>query len=741
MLRGTGDNGGGSDVRLDLPAPSVENLPAIFEAIQAHGKAGAELEQLCHGMIRTEYYRLLFDVFDECEAQGKTEGLHWLFRIWRALLFANNVPLLEVILSEECVLRFFGCLECDPRVPPERHVKHRAFLSQTMLKEVVPLPNEDLRTRIRQTFYIQYLRDVILAGVIDDGISTTINSFVIYNQMEIVSLVRRDPDILQNVLRQMQDPDLSDAVFLEKMSFVLELCSLGKMCNVTGRMELYSLLSSLGIFQVLELALRRADCQIRTAACEIINLAASHNVSLLRNYVLAQPPSKPSFVLLLVDGVVSEPDPGLKSQFTGILQALLDPDGMDKINAKDQMLGMWYESCMSRLMEPLVSTPLEEGTAAKEHVLDLLEFCIRFHDFRVKYFILGNNITRHVVALTEHRDRHMQLAAVRLVRVIVGIRDSFFDRHLIRHHFLDPIIGLLVSNAGANNLIDSAILEMLEYIRVCPIVPLAKEIVSRHKQVLLDVRYVSTCGQLVSMVETWEREGMGSNGQLATTPPVSAESPTRKRARNSGNMIGAGVGDLDEAWLEDDLDDAFRKSGGSSVGNMSSGAAAAAAALHHHMSHHSIPETMMDFAILPPMPSLPSSSRRLLDDDDELPLLDRHDTPPINFPGHGGGAGSSMQPGFTFASLRLPSEPSALVAGLAAEATRHLAEASTGGSFWDAPGMGSPPAPPPPMEANPVSPPPARGSDEDEEEKRKRRRSEESNPVSSLVDEFLRDSL
>ena len=74
--------------------------------------------------------------------------------------------------------------------------------------------------------------------------------------------------------------------------------------------------------------------------------------------------------------------------------------------------------------------------------------------------------------------------AVRLVRVIVGIRDAFFDRHLTRHHLLDPIIGLLVSNKGANNLIDSAILDLLEFIRVCPIVALAKEVVSRHKQVL-----------------------------------------------------------------------------------------------------------------------------------------------------------------------------------------------------------------------------------------------------------------
>ncbi len=62
---------------------------------------------------------------------------------------------------------------------------------------------------------------------------------------------------------------------------------------------------------------------------------------------------------MLVDGIVREPDLGLKSQFTGILQGLLDPEGMDKANVKEQMLGLWYEHCMARLVEPLAA-PMDE---------------------------------------------------------------------------------------------------------------------------------------------------------------------------------------------------------------------------------------------------------------------------------------------------------------------------------------------------------------------------------------------
>ncbi len=99
------------------------------------------------------------------------------------------------------------------------------------------LGNDELRTRIRQTFHIQYLRDVIMAGVIDDQVCATINSFVIYNQMDIVALVRRDPDVLQQLLRQMQDPDDSDASFLDKLLFIHELCTLAKVSVMRRQRE------------------------------------------------------------------------------------------------------------------------------------------------------------------------------------------------------------------------------------------------------------------------------------------------------------------------------------------------------------------------------------------------------------------------------------------------------------------------------------------------------------------------
>lgn len=589
------------------------------------------------------------------------------------------------------------------------------------MKEVVPLASEELRSRIRQTYYIQYLRDVILAGVIDDAVTATINSFVIYNQMDIVALVRRDSDVLQQLVRQMLDPDDPDSSFLDKLQFLHELCTLTKVCNLAGRVELYGLLHHVGVFQVLELALRRKDITIRTIACEVINLCMAHNVNILRQYVLGQSPPA-AFLLVLVDGVCKEADLGLKSQFAGILQTVLETEGMEKVNCRDQMLNLWYEYCMPRLVEPL-GAPIDQEVKAKEYVMELLEFCIRSHEYRIKYFVLGNGIVYRVCKLMEHRERFLQLSAVRLFRTILQIKDPFFERHLLRHKFIDSVMELWSVNGGANNLIDSAILEMLHFIKATPLREVASDLVRRHRNALLSVKYVKIGVELVALVDSWETESSVA-AAAAASRTGGEEASSRKRVRGGLGDNGGG----DDDWFEGGGDDEL-------VGPDSS-----------PLSQDS-GLNLLDFHL----PSVGKGDQDDDDDDDDAPLpLHRNNTPPLTFDlGSDGvvGVGSVGPSSDTFSSLRLPLESGALVAGLAAEATRLVAEASAGGAYWDSrldspPSGGvsspddpqkrrkvdvgspqqrlasSPPHPPPPP---PPPPPPAAAV------------------VTSLLDEFLRD--
>ena len=103
--------------------------------------------------------------------------------------------------------------------------------------------------------------------------------------------------------------------------------------------------------------------------------------------------------------------------------------------------------------------------AARGHACDLLSFCVRAHTYRMKYFVLRNNLVGRILELMKYEDKFLKLAALRFVRACVGVRDDFLNRHLVKKDHLAPVFALFKANHPKDNLISSAIIDLVEYIR------------------------------------------------------------------------------------------------------------------------------------------------------------------------------------------------------------------------------------------------------------------------------------
>ena len=62
-------------------------------------------------------------------------------------------------------------------------------------------------------------------------------------------------------------------------------------------------------------------------------------------------------------------------------------------------------------------------------------------------------------------------AALRLVRRVVGLKDEFYNRYLVKGDLLAPIVTAFQANGDKYNLLNSAMIELFDFIRVvCSIV-------------------------------------------------------------------------------------------------------------------------------------------------------------------------------------------------------------------------------------------------------------------------------
>jgi len=57
------------------------------------------------------------------------------------------------------------------------------------------------------------------------------------------------------------------------------------------------------------------------------------------------------------------------------------------------------------------------------------------------------------------------VAGIRFLRTCVGTKDDFYMRHLIKNSLLDPVMAVFFENGERYNLLNSAVLELVEFIR------------------------------------------------------------------------------------------------------------------------------------------------------------------------------------------------------------------------------------------------------------------------------------
>ena len=140
---------------------------------------------------------------------------------------------------------------------------------------------------------------------------------------------------------------------------------------------------------------------------------------------------------------------------------------MDSSVEKDQFIDIFYDNHVARLLGAVVSagegSPADPGTLIL--VMDLLCYCVTQHSYRIKYYILRNNVVEKVLKLLRRKERAVAAAALRFLRTCLAMRDEFYNRYLVKNSLLEPVLMAFLANGQRYNLLNSAVLELLEFLR------------------------------------------------------------------------------------------------------------------------------------------------------------------------------------------------------------------------------------------------------------------------------------
>ncbi|CAM8903018.1 unnamed protein product [Rhodiola kirilowii] len=445
----------------ELPAIELSTLPSLLKIVTESERADQmRLTELL--LNDQEIFKKLMDLFRICEDLDNKDALHIIYKIVKGTISLNNSQILEKLFGDDLLMDIIGCLEYDPEVKSAQH--HREFLkNHVVFKEAIPIKNPVVLSKIHQTYRIRYLKDVVLPKVLDEATVSNLNSIIQSNNVIVVSFLKDDSSFIKELFARLISSTTSAESKRNLVFFLHEFCNLSKSLQGVQKNRLFRDLTNEGIFDAVTTALRSEEKRLVLAGTDILLIFQNHDPNLLRNYVIQQ---EGNLLLgLLVEGLVADFGGDMNCQFLEIICCLLDTYTLPATQ-RDTIVDIFYEKHLSLLVGVIISScPFGATPEILSGICDLLCYCVLQHPYRIKCNFLANNLVEGVLFLTQRRERYLVVSAVRFVRTILSRPDEHLIYHFIDNNILKPVVEAFVANGDRYNLLNSAVLDLFEYIR------------------------------------------------------------------------------------------------------------------------------------------------------------------------------------------------------------------------------------------------------------------------------------
>ena len=232
-------------------------------------------------------------------------------------------------------------------------------------REVIHFREPAIRVKVHQTYRLQYLKDVVLARVLDDPTFNILNSFIIFNQIDIVNYIQNEEYFLSELFRIFQlqlpsalplgGPEVSmNAVEAEQgqrkeetderkaaaLLLLHQFCSMGKNIQLPVRIQLFRSLVDRGVLHPVQWAFGHTDIKIRNIGGEILTVILDHDAGGVRGHILRQydQGQNPTLLHRMSSMLASPLELGFRTQLAESYRTLMDVPGADHTNVSASSL-------------------------------------------------------------------------------------------------------------------------------------------------------------------------------------------------------------------------------------------------------------------------------------------------------------------------------------------------------------------------------------------------------------------
>ncbi|KAI4086098.1 MAG: hypothetical protein LQ344_007851 [Seirophora lacunosa] len=559
---------------LVLPPPELSNLDEIASILRTLIASPQGRDSLSKFVLTEDYLRKLVPLVSVAEDLESLDDLHHLCNIMKMLVLMNDTQIIEHVVSDDVVMGVVGALEYDPDFPTHK-ANHRRYLKdRSKYKEVVPIQDPAITKKIHATWRLLYLKDVVLARILDDPTFSVLNSLIFFNQVDIVSHLQGNTAFLEELFGIVDDPSARHSRKKDAVAFIQNCCAIAKNLQAPGRQTLYTNFIQNGLLRIINFALLNNDSAIRVAGTDILVAMIDHDASMVRAYIFRSiQDGKRPLTDTLIELLLIESDLGVKAQAADAIKVLLEPqppsppnvdpatrnngEFLSKLRGNptanpqiDSFIQNFYDNSANKLFKPLKDLEKRQSLAGLtfqevslfHHLIEILMFLIRYHLFRSKIFIFSEGLPARIAQLLGCPQKHLKLTALKFFRSCIALQDDYYIQQMTRNFLFEPILNILYDTMPRDNLLNSVCLELFEFVKRENVKPVIMHVVENYREKLQEIGYVDTFETLIIRYDQFQ--GYNPEDPTLFGP---GQDGTPSRSNVNGNQRWQGVKEMDAA--------------------------------------------------------------------------------------------------------------------------------------------------------------------------------------------------
>lgn len=380
------------------------------------------------------------------------------FYIYKGLVSLHNKELLERLLKEPNYLDFFSALEHDPDLHGQQfHTKE--FLTKTCkFKNVLGIQDEAFLEKIHIVNRLQYLKDTVLARCLDETTQGSLIGHCSLLWAEIVSAFCANKEMTRKLKIRLETGDF------ESFCFFYELCKVSKSLGASQRVYFYETMMDKSVFESMSAALASPSNKIlRVMIPEIVTGVLQIAPEIIKSFLLS--PSEKielyPFIKHVCSSILESSDISVQQLMSELLRTLLIPSSEDSFYA---LCDIFYEQIVESFLDKLSieTVDLEETRLCLCEVLGIMTECVDSHSYRMRYFIIYNDVIKKVVTLLRLRDKALSLAALKFIRALIASNDRFYHKSIVNNSCFKPVFKLFKDNGDRENMVFHSVMAILD---------------------------------------------------------------------------------------------------------------------------------------------------------------------------------------------------------------------------------------------------------------------------------------